>query len=96
MELNYSPGTCSLSIHTLLEEIGKRYGKAAISPRGGDQYTPGCTKGNRKSKMPALVHDDGSILTEAPAIALWITQSNPRARLLPTVARALPQEGLAA
>ena len=33
--------------------------------------------------MPTLTRDDGSILTEYPAIAYWLAKSNPFADLLP-------------
>ena len=33
--------------------------------------------------MPALERDDGSILTEFPAIATWLARTNPDAKLLP-------------
>lgn len=98
MKLHYSPGACSFGIHASLEKIGKPYDKAAISPRGRDQHKSGYAKGNPKSNVPTLVRDDGSILTESPAIAFCLTQSNPPAGLLPddTVARVLLQEGLVA
>ncbi|MGH7121891.1 MAG: glutathione S-transferase family protein [Acetobacteraceae bacterium] len=84
MQLYYSPGACSLGIHVLLEEIDKPYDKTAISLQGLDQYKPDYIKVNAKSKVPTLVRDDGSILTEFPAIAFWLAQSNPGAGLLPT------------
>lgn len=83
MKLYYSPGTCSLGIHVLLEEIGKPYDKVAISLQSGEQYQADYTKINPKSKVPTLVRDDGSVLTEFPAIAFWLAQSNPGAGLLP-------------
>jgi len=33
--------------------------------------------------VPTLVRDDGSVLTEFPAIAYWLAVSNPQAQLLP-------------
>ena len=38
---------------------------------------------NPKSKVPTLERDDGSILTEFPAIAYWLARTNPDAKLLP-------------
>ncbi len=38
---------------------------------------------NPKSKVPTLTRDDGSILTEYPAIAYWLAKTNPYANLLP-------------
>ncbi len=35
------------------------------------------------AQVPTLVLDDGTVLTESAAIALWIAEQNPAARLLP-------------
>ena len=83
MKLYYAPGACSIGIHILLEEIGKPYQAIAVNLREGEQYTPGFTSVNPKSKVPTLTRDDGAILTEYPAIAYWLARSNPFANLLP-------------
>lgn len=83
MKLYYGPGTCALGIHVLLEEIGKPYEAQAINLREGDQFKPEFTAVNPKSKVPTLVRDDGSVLTEFPAIAYWLARTNPGQRLLP-------------
>jgi glutathione S-transferase len=38
---------------------------------------------NPKGKVPTLVRDDGSVLTEFSAIATWLARTNPSANLLP-------------
>jgi glutathione S-transferase len=83
MKLLYAPGACSLGIHALLEEIGKPYESERINLQGGAQYQTPFTSGNPKSKVPTLVRDDGSVLTEFPAIASWLARTNPQAKLLP-------------
>jgi len=83
MKLLYAPGACSLGIHVLLEEIGKPYEKERINLQGGAQYQAPFTSVNPKSKVPTLVRDDGSVLTEFPAIAYWLARTNPQAKLLP-------------
>ncbi|MDE2007799.1 MAG: glutathione S-transferase N-terminal domain-containing protein [Rhodospirillales bacterium] len=83
MKLLYSPGACSLGIHLLLEEIGKPYQAELVNLREGAQFKPEFTSVNPKSKVPTLVRDDGSVLTEFPAIAFWLAKSNPGAKLLP-------------
>jgi glutathione S-transferase len=82
MKFFYAPGACSMGIHILLEEIGKPYEAVAISLREGDQFKPAFVAVNPKSKVPALVRDDGSLLTEFPAIAFWLARTNPEAGLL--------------
>ncbi len=83
MKLYYGPGTCALGIHVLLEEIGKPYEAIALNLREGDQFKPEFTAVNPKSKVPTLVRDDGSVLTEFPAIAYWLARTNPGQKLLP-------------
>jgi glutathione S-transferase len=83
MKLLYSPGACSLGIHLLLEEIGKPYEAEPVNLREGAQFKPEFTAINPKSKVPTLVRDDGTVLTEFPAIAFWLARSNPQAKLLP-------------
>ena len=43
---------------------------------------------NPKGKVPTLVRDDGSVLTEFPAIAYWLARANPDKELLPSDAEA--------
>ena len=83
MKLFYAPGACSLGIHVLLEEIGKPYEASPLKLMEGAQFKPEFTAINPKSKVPTLVRDDGSVLTEYPAIAFWLAVSNPEAKLLP-------------
>jgi glutathione S-transferase len=83
MKLYYAPGACSIGIRVLLEEIGKPYEAIAVNLREGEQYKPGFTTVNPKSKVPTLARDNGAILTEYPAIAYWLAKSNPFANLLP-------------
>jgi len=80
MKLYYAPGACSRGIHGLLEEIGKPYETAAVKFAEGAQYKPEFTAINPKSKVPTLVRDDGSVLTEFPAIAYWLARTNPQAK----------------
>lgn len=87
MKLYYWPGTCSISIHVLLEEAARChdivYGRQKVDLSQKQQYAPEYLAINPKGKVPALVRDDGSLLTEVPAIAMWIAERYPRARLLP-------------
>jgi glutathione S-transferase len=83
MKLYYGAGACSLGIHLLLEEIGKPFELEKVELAKGVQYEPGYTAVNPKSKVPTLVRDDGSVLTEFPAIAVWLALTNPEKKLLP-------------
>ncbi|MCB4822967.1 glutathione S-transferase family protein [Roseicella aerolata] len=83
MKLFYAPGACSIGIHVLLEEIGQPYEAVPVNLREGAQFKPEFTSVNPKSKVPTLQRDDGSVLTEYPAIALWLASTFPEAKLLP-------------
>jgi glutathione S-transferase len=83
MKLYYAPGACSIGIHVLLEEIGKPYEAVLVNLREGAQFKPEFTSVNAKSKVPTLERDDGSVLTEYPAIAYWLAVTSPEAGVLP-------------
>ena len=83
MRLFYSPNACSMAIHIILEEIGKPYELALVNFAQAAQYKPEYLAVNPKSKVPALQRDDGSVLTELPAIAWYLAKTNPQAKLLP-------------
>ena len=83
MKLYFSPGACSLGIHVLLEEIGKPYELARLNLAEGEQRKPEFAAVNRKGKVPTLVRDDGTVLTEFPAIAWWLGATNPQLQLIP-------------
>jgi glutathione S-transferase len=83
MKLYYAPGTSAVGIRVLLEEIGKPYEVVLVNLRAGEQYQPPFASINPKSKVPTLIRDDNSVLTEFGAIARWLARTNPEAALLP-------------
>jgi glutathione S-transferase len=83
MKLYYSPGACSIGIHLLLEEIGEPYEAQRLSLQSGEQHKPDFAAVNPKAKVPTLLRDDGSVLTEYGAIATWLARAYPAATLLP-------------
>ncbi len=84
MKLFYTPGACPMGIHLLLEEIGKPFELAKVDLMSGAQLKPEFMAVNPKSKVPVLELDDGSTVTEFPAIAFYLARTNPEAKLLPT------------
>ncbi len=76
MKLFYSPGACSMGIHLLLEEIGKPYETQKVSTAEGEQTRAPYIDLNPKGKVPALMRDDGLVVTEFPVIAHWLGQAN--------------------
>lgn len=81
-ELYYSPGSCALASHIALEEAGGDYEAIRIDFGAGEQSKPEYLAINPKGRVPALVTEKG-ILTETPAILLFIAQSQPQAGLAP-------------
>lgn len=83
MKLYWGPHTCAIGTHILLEEIGRPHETEKIDVQGGATQRPEFLAINPKGKVPTLVRDDGSVLTEFGAIAIWLAHTNPEAGLLP-------------
>ena len=82
--LCYAKKTCSIGIHVLMEEVGLPYDLKIVDFSKGEQKTPEYKALNPKGKVAALVRDDGSVLTEYAAIAMWLAMTNPEKKLAPT------------
>ena len=82
LKLFYAAHTCSLATHIVLEEVGADYSTARIDFARNEQRSPGYLKVNPKGRVPALVTDRG-VLTETPAMLVFVAQSFPAARLAP-------------
>ena len=84
MKLYHSPGSCSTGINVLLAEIGGDYEVEILSLKTGAQKLPAFQAISTKGKVPTLVRDDGSVLTEFQTIAFWLAKTHPEAGLLPS------------
>jgi glutathione S-transferase len=82
LKLFHAWGSCSLASLIALEEAGADYELAVISTRDGDQRQAEYLAVNPKGRVPALVTDRG-VLTETPAILVFVAQSFPAAKLAP-------------
>ncbi|MBV8167386.1 MAG: glutathione S-transferase family protein [Alphaproteobacteria bacterium] len=82
LKLYYSPGSCALASHLALEEAGAKYEASKIDFSQNQQRSPDYLKINPKGRVPALITDKG-ILTETPAILVYIAQTHPAAKLAP-------------
>ncbi|MDM2797331.1 MULTISPECIES: glutathione transferase GstA [unclassified Citrobacter] len=86
MKLFYKPGACSLASHITLRESGKDFtldGVDLMKKRleNGDDFFAV----NPKGQVPALLLDDGTLLTEGVAIMQYLADSVPdRQFLAPT------------
>ena len=83
MKLYWGKHTCAIGIHIILEEIGIPYDLEEVDIEGGAQYRPPFKDLNPKSKVPVLVRDDGSLLTEYGTIAAWLASRYKTANLTP-------------
>jgi glutathione S-transferase len=88
VKLYYSPGSCALGIHVLLEEIGAPFETRRLNFAEREQFGEAYLAINPKAKVPALERDDGSVLTEFQAIALYLGLVHPEKRLIPAGAEA--------
>src|SRR5215471_9621475 len=82
LTLYFAPHTISLATHILLEEVGAAYKTVRIDFKSTQQRSPEYLKINPKGRMPALVTDKG-ILTETPAMLVYVAQSFPKTALVP-------------
>lgn len=86
MKLFYKPGACSLASHIILRESGKDFtldGVDLMKKRleNGDDFFAV----NPKGQVPALLLDDGTLLTEGVAIMQYLADSVPDRQLLAPV-----------
>jgi glutathione S-transferase len=98
MKLFFLPGACSLSPHIALREAGVAFDLVRVNrsdkktAEGEDFFAI-----NPLGLVPVLRLDDGTVLTEGPAIVQYIADLNPGAHLAPangTIARYKLQETL--
>ena len=83
MKLYFSPGACSLSPHIVIHEVGLNAEVEAVSMGTKLTATGADFKAiNPKGYVPALVLDDGSLLTEGAVIVQYLADQKPEAGLI--------------
>lgn len=80
--LYYAPGTCALASHIVLEQAAADYAAIRLDLPAAQQLTPEYLAINPKGRVPALVTERG-VLTETPAVLLYLAQTFPQAELAP-------------
>lgn len=84
MKLYYSPGACSLSPHIVLEEGGFSYETERVDLSIGKTETGvDYHMISPNGYVPALLLDDGQVLTEGPAIVQYLADYVPETHLAP-------------
>lgn len=83
LNLYYSPGACSLASHIILEESGLPYQIHKVDLKthtidGKDYYQI-----NPQGLVPALVLENGNLLTQNIAIMTYAAEVKPEKKLLP-------------
>lgn len=84
MKLYYNPGVCSLSPHIVAREAGLplELEKVDFESLTSESGRP-LAEINPKGYVPALELDDGSVLTEGPAIVQYLSDQAPEKQLIP-------------
>jgi len=84
MKLYFAPGACSLSPHIVLHEAGIAAETEKVD-LGSKKTASGADflKINPKGYVPTLQLDDGTLLTEGPAIVQYLADQRPAAKLAP-------------
>lgn len=75
MQLIYAQETCSLGVHIMLEELGIPYVGIKVDLRDKtvlNSYNP-------RGYVPALLLNDGTLLTEAPSLLIYLSESHGQA-----------------
>lgn len=75
-------GTCALAVQIALLEAGAPHSVVSLDFANQQQRSPEYLAINPKGRVPALVTERG-ILTETPALLLYVAQRFPEARLAP-------------
>ncbi len=85
MKLYFHKDACSLTVRILMHELGLacEYESVDLKTKktasGADYKTI-----NRKGSVPALILDDGQMLTENIAIQFYLAEKHPKQQLIPT------------
>lgn len=83
MKFYFSPGTCSLATHIILQEIGINYEKEQVNLKehqtlhGHNYFSI-----NRKGYVPALELDNNELLTEGVVIMQYLADLYPNKKLI--------------
>ena len=93
LTLYYAPGACSLASHIVLEESGEKYEPKKVDLAGGEQRTEAYLKMNPLGRVPVLLLDNGTPLSENTAIlpylgkrfGLWPKDAVGEAKALSTI-----------
>ena len=78
----WASNSCAIATHMVLEHAGADYRGHRLDFNKAEQRSPGYLRINPKGRVPAMVTPRG-ILTETPALLLYVCQLYPAAQLAP-------------
>jgi glutathione S-transferase len=78
----YSPRSCALASHIVLEHIGADFEAIRLDFQANQQRSAEYLAINAKGRVPALVTERG-VITETPAILLYLAQTHPQSGMAP-------------
>ena len=82
LKFYYAANTCALATHIALIDADAQFETVRLSFRHQDQRKPDYLAINPKGRVPSLVTEKG-VLSETPALLVYIAQRYPRANLAP-------------
>ncbi|MFC5708441.1 glutathione S-transferase family protein [Aeromonas eucrenophila] len=82
LTLYLAPGTCAMAVRIALVEADAPHQLKLVDFAAGEQRSPAYLAINPKGRVPALVTERG-VLTETPALLLYVAQRFPAAQLAP-------------
>lgn len=83
MKLFFSPGACSFSPHIVLHELGMQHDLEKVNMKTKTTTHGDFNKQNPKGYVPALLLDNGELLTEGVAIVQYLADQKPESKLIP-------------
>ncbi len=84
LQLHYYPSTASMVPHIVLEELGLPYQRVLVDRMQNRHKEPAYLRLNPNGLIPVLTDGD-LVLYETAAIALYLCDAHPQARLAPPV-----------
>lgn len=83
MKLFYKAGACSLASHIIMAELNMAYELEAVDLQQKTCASGDFFKINPKGSVPALLMDNGEVLTECAVIAQYLADQKIESKLLP-------------